>query len=402
MSFSIGSNTAVNKDVGSGLWTQNSMNKYDQCQQIYDQEVKQRQHFILQLRAKRYASNPRNTLQTTTAQQTKYNNKTQNSLKTSNNYNNMYNLKFKDWVSNSTNSNKLNASYIGNSAEVTVEDQQSKRYFPKIQGTNSQFEAEGFEILELQKETDQNFQEQQNLHNTTQKKYSYFMEHQHKNKDNQHSRQSTNTYQQRVNQTKTMLSNINKRLKNAVCIKPPSNTVATVNTTTGNSTLNNLVASVLDLQLTTVPGVLVGFYATEVALNSIIFLLLLYFGRLLPRDFAKMGRIMNCSGALLKIFPKLIILLHYVIIILILVVIGQVGSGTCKNSQIINKEGLPEKTKLHENGIVLISIISPLWILMHFGGTVIRSMLYVDPFLLDPYDPKGNRFYRILCQTCGP
>ena len=124
--------------------------------------------------------------------------------------------------------------------------------------------------------------------------------------------------------------------------------------------------------------------------------------RLLPKDFAKMGRILNCSGALLKIFPKLIILLHYIILILIIVVIGQVGSNNCKESARVGSNGLPEKTSMHDEGVILVSIISPIWLLMHFGGTVVRSMLYVDPFLLDPYDPKGNKIYRILCQTCGP
>ena len=100
-------------------------------------------------------------------------------------------------------------------------------------------------------------------------------------------------------------------------ISPPNNTT---NGTTEEEP--GIVDSVLNIQLTKVPGVLVGFYATETALTMLMVLLLMYFGRFLPRDFAKLGRILNCFGILLKLLPKLIILMHYVIFILILVVVG--------------------------------------------------------------------------------
>ena len=127
-------------------------------------------------------------------------------------------------------------------------------------------------------------------------------------------------------------------------------------------------------------------------------LLILYFGRFLPKDFAKLGRILNCMGIWLKLLPKFIILLHYVIFILILVVIGQVANGSCAKSQIIDSDtNLPEDTNMQKDATILAGIISGMWVLMHFGGYVIRSLLYVDPFLLDPYDPKANRVWRILC-----
>ncbi|CDW75200.1 UNKNOWN [Stylonychia lemnae] len=206
-------------------------------------------------------------------------------------------------------------------------------------------------------------------------------------------------------------ANFQNQYKDAVCV--PSKTAASIastgtqttaaNTTSGsNSTINQLVTQVLDLQLTKIPSVLIGFYATLVALNSIIFLILLYFSKFLPRDFAKMGRILNCIGALLKIFPKLMILLHYIICILILVIIGQVGNGSCKNSYTIDSDGLPKETKMQSDGVILVLILSSLWILMHFGGSIVRSMIYIDPFLADPYDPTANRFYRLICQTFGP
>lgn len=63
-------------------------------------------------------------------------------------------------------------------------------------------------------------------------------------------------------------------------------------------------------------------YAVEGSLYILVTLLYLWFKTYLPREFAKLGRIKKCIGILLKIFPKLIVLLHYVILILIIVVIA--------------------------------------------------------------------------------
>jgi hypothetical protein len=64
--------------------------------------------------------------------------------------------------------------------------------------------------------------------------------------------------------------------------------------------------------------------------------MVLFFGwtRELPSEFAKekMGRIANLLGFFLKSFPRLIILLHYIVLILLLVMIGQVGNGSCARS----------------------------------------------------------------------
>ena len=50
----------------------------------------------------------------------------------------------------------------------------------------------------------------------------------------------------------------------------------------------------------------------------------------------------------------------------------------------------------------MIIILSALWILMHVGGGVMRSILYADPFLSDPEDPTGSKIYGALFKRCGP
>ena len=76
-----------------------------------------------------------------------------------------------------------------------------------------------------------------------------------------------------------------------------------------------------------------GLYATEFALTFLTVLLIGFFvwSKQLPSDFSKdsLGRIVRGLGFLMKFLPRLIILFHYIIGILLLVMIGQVGSGQC-------------------------------------------------------------------------
>ena len=183
--------------------------------------------------------------------------------------------------------------------------------------------------------------------------------------------------------------------KDDVCVKLSSNTTTSQQLTT---------ADILTVKLTNIPGVMMGFYATEFGLTFVVVVLLLYFKRLLPRDFAHMGRILKCFGLWLKIFPKLIILMHYIILILLVVFIALVGSNQCRYSYRKSDIGMPSATPtdMQKQGVVLAIITVFLWVVMHIGGCIVRSMLYTDPFLTEPEDPKGNQILRIIFIRCGP
>ncbi len=52
---------------------------------------------------------------------------------------------------------------------------------------------------------------------------------------------------------------------------------------------------------------------------------------------------------------------------------------------------------MQDDGVIVVCILFGLWFAMHVAGSVIRSLMYVDPFMLDPYDAKGNKVYRVVC-----
>ena len=184
------------------------------------------------------------------------------------------------------------------------------------------------------------------------------------------------------------------------CLGDP--VVVTSNTTT--TTNSTMVQEVLSLQLTSMPAILCILYAVEGALLIVVTMLYLWFSTYLPRQFGKLGRIIKCCGIFLRIFPKLVILMHYIILILIIVLIAQVANGACAKSFKIDANGLVTNvpTDMQLQGVVLTLIVTVLWLLCHIGGWIVRSIINIEPFIIEPEDPQANRFIRLLCIRCGP
>ena len=43
-----------------------------------------------------------------------------------------------------------------------------------------------------------------------------------------------------------------------------------------------------------------------------------------------------------------------------------------------------------------------MWFLMHVGGGIIRSMVYIEPYYELPDGPDDNEWVTLLCVRCGP
>ncbi len=92
----------------------------------------------------------------------------------------------------------------------------------------------------------------------------------------------------------------------------------------------------MDIQLTDIPAILVGLYSTEFALTTITILMITFlaWSRPIPAlfDITKLGRISRIIGFIAKSLPRLVVTFHYIIMIIILVMIGQVAKGKCSYS----------------------------------------------------------------------
>lgn len=111
----------------------------------------------------------------------------------------------------------------------------------------------------------------------------------------------------------------------------------------------------------------------------------MFFGwsRQLPSEFSKekLGRIAGFFGFLLKVCPRILVLIHYIICIILLAFLGELGNGQCVVS--IAPDNIT-KTTMQRDGIIMAAILSILWVFMHIGGWITRSLIYVDPYMADP------------------
>ncbi len=85
------------------------------------------------------------------------------------------------------------------------------------------------------------------------------------------------------------------------------------------------------MKLTDVPGALVGLYSLELFLIFLAMSLVMFFSwyKQIPSEFHKdnMGKIIKFLGFIMKACPRLVVILHYIILIPILVIIGKVASN---------------------------------------------------------------------------
>lgn len=103
-----------------------------------------------------------------------------------------------------------------------------------------------------------------------------------------------------------------------------------------------------------------------------------------PEDFIGMGIIKKVFCCLCKIFPPILIILSWLnflfcLIAWILIVVKK--CDYCKAKDVKN----PVSSSYYYNKVFSLMITNAIvWIVVHFGGAIIRAMSYIEPFMYDP------------------
>ena len=112
--------------------------------------------------------------------------------------------------------------------------------------------------------------------------------------------------------------------------KSTSSSDSSKNSSTDTST--STTTTTTKAALTVLPGILTIIYAIECALCILIAGHLLCYSYRIPKDFAKLGRIMKIDGCIFKLLVKLCRLIHYIVLFMIIGEGAEVGTGSCKNA----------------------------------------------------------------------
>lgn len=159
---------------------------------------------------------------------------------------------------------------------------------------------------------------------------------------------------------------------------------------TSGSNLYNSVAMVI--------GIL---YLIIMALSVLLSLILLWLSDLVPEDFVNMGWFKKWTAIVTKIFPPLIVLVHWVVFILIIVFWIGIGIGTCEVSQPATAEYGFNSLKYHDDCITLQIVNSVIFFCLHYVAAIVKDMIYIEPFMYSPIIGKPNIVDYAL-KTVGP
>ena len=107
-----------------------------------------------------------------------------------------------------------------------------------------------------------------------------------------------------------------------------------------------------------------------------------------PDDFAELGWINRILGWLLKIIPSLMVIGHYVMGILIIVEWFIIAGAAWTDVY-------------GTNAIIVCTLLTFFWYLLHCGGAYLKGIMYSDPFWYKPDEPKITCF-SLLWKKLGP
>ena len=121
-----------------------------------------------------------------------------------------------------------------------------------------------------------------------------------------------------------------------------------------------------------------------------------------PEDYIKIGTCKKFLACFCKILPPVLIILSWINFILFVVFWILITVGKCEYSKSITPGKFMGKKDYFNDNKVLILVNSCFWILLHYGGAIVRGMTYVEPFMYSPEIGKPNMIKTLLFKKLGP
>ena len=121
-----------------------------------------------------------------------------------------------------------------------------------------------------------------------------------------------------------------------------------------------------------------------------------------PEDYIKIGTCKKFLACFCKILPPVLIILSWINFILFVVFWILITVGKCEYSYSDTPGKFMDEKDYFNDNKVLILVNSCFWILLHYGGAIVRGMTYVEPFMYSPEIGKPNMIKTLLFKKLGP
>jgi hypothetical protein len=121
-----------------------------------------------------------------------------------------------------------------------------------------------------------------------------------------------------------------------------------------------------------------------------------------PEDYVKIGTCKKFLACFCKILPPVLIILSWVNFILFVVLWIFIVTKKCENSRSESPTTLVGVHDYYNDNKVLALVNSCFWVLLHYGGAIVRGMTYVEPFMYSPEIGNPNIIKTLFLKKLGP
>lgn len=144
----------------------------------------------------------------------------------------------------------------------------------------------------------------------------------------------------------------------------------------------------------------IGYFAI-MGLSLYVTIVVSYLSNQLPEDFIEVSKWKRFFSCFCKIFPIIIILLHWLLLFLVLALWMLILTKNCKTSK--SETALGVTPGMYYNHVIVLNIVTTIiWILLQYGGATLREILYQEPFMYMPYVGSKNACCVFFLRKVGP
>lgn len=122
---------------------------------------------------------------------------------------------------------------------------------------------------------------------------------------------------------------------------------------------------------------------------------------MVPKDFVNISTCKKIIGCMCKTIPPIIVISHYTAMIFLIAYWIMIGMGQCNNST-STKPGLNSPDRYFNDSKTLAIVDIVFWGALHFGGAILREIIYIEPFMYSPDVGKVNLCKSLLLKKLGP
>jgi len=154
--------------------------------------------------------------------------------------------------------------------------------------------------------------------------------------------------------------------------------------------------------LTLFQSILAILYLIILGLTFFLALIVNYLSNQIPEDFLMIGKCKSFLALFCKVFPPLIVMIHWVIFVIVVINWIFIAIDTCKVTTTTVPGTLIIPMQYFSDSSMCLIVTSAIWFFLHYIGAILKDLSYVEPFMHNPRTEESSAFVHVVLNTLGP